>query len=254
MQALQLTLDDSAGNIALDEALLEQAEHFGDRDQRGDIVPNEAGTAPEVFRLWEPRKTIVVLGRSSPLEREVNLEYCERNNIDIVRRCSGGATIVTGPGCLMYAVLLDYRKREPLRMLENAHHFVMEQTRLAIAKIGINVTMQGTSDLTLGDRKFSGNSLRCKRNWLVYHGTILCDFDTADISKCLGTPIRQPEYRLGRTHDEFLTTLPCRVEDLRPALLEQWGANSEMADWPEQLTRKLVDDKYSRDEWTYKVR
>ncbi len=248
MKALQLTLEDSAGNIAIDEALIEQAEQLGKQSKNSDEQ------APEVLRLWEPQETIVVLGRSSPIEREVNLDYCRSNNVDIVRRCSGGATVVTGPGCLMYAVLLDYRKREHLRMLENAHHFVMEQTRLAIAKVGINVAMQGTSDLTLGDRKFSGNSLRCKKDWMVYHGTILCDFDTATISKCLGTPVRQPEYRLGRTHDEFLTTLPCSTDALRPALLEQWNADVELEQWPQELTRKLVEDKYSRQEWTYKVR
>ena len=240
MHLSDLTLEQSAANIAFDEALLERAE--------------SESSHPEVLRIWEPLETIVVIGRSSPTDQEVNLEFCRRHDIPIFRRCSGGAAIVTGPGCLMYAVLLDYRGRENLRMLEQAHHFVIDQLRQAIARLGLSVQMQGTSDLTYQDRKFSGNSLRCKRNWMLYHGTVLCDFDLPMITKCLGEPRRQPEYRRNRTHEEFLTQLPTSTRELRTALVEQWSATEQLATWPEELTAKLTKKKYLTDEWTYKVR
>lgn len=245
MKLLDLTLDNAVANLALDEALLETAE--------------AAGQHPEVLRLWEPTKPFVVLGRSSPIETEVNLEFCRARNIDVLRRCSGGATIVTGPGCLMYAVLLDYRKRldnqqrEYLRMLEQAHRFVMEQTRSAIVKLEIETQLQGTSDLTYGDQKFSGNSMRSKKNWMLYHGTIICDFDLALVSDCLGSPQRQPEYRRGRSHADFLTRLPTDASSLRQALAEQWSVTEALARWPRDKTDQLLD-KYRSEDWTYKVR
>ena len=236
----QLTLEQSAANIAFDEALLEEAEA-------------EPGH-PEVLRIWEPPETIVVVGRSSPIEQEVNLDFCRRHDIQIFRRCSGGASIVTGPGCLMYAVLLDYRGRENLRMLEQAHRFVIDQLRLAVERTGLEVQMQGTSDVTYQDRKFSGNSLRCKRNWMLYHGTILCDFDLQLIANCLGSPKRQPAYRGGRSHQEFLTLLPTDTDVLRNALIEQWSATETLTSWPQEMTTQLMEEKYLSDEWTYKVR
>lgn len=236
----QLTLEQSAANIAFDEALLEQAEAAPDH--------------PEVLRIWEPTENIVVVGRSSPIEQEVNLDFCQRNDIPVFRRCSGGASIVTGPGCLMYAVVLDYRGRENLRMLEQAHQFVIDQLRLAIGRVGLEVQMQGTSDLTYQDKKFSGNSLRCKRNWMLYHGTILCDFDLQLISDCLGSPRRQPEYRRGRSHKQFLTLLPTNPGELRQALIEQWAATETLPTWPQGLTARLTKEKYLSDEWTLKVR
>ena len=60
MKLLKLTLESAVASIALDEALLESAE-LND------------GSA-EVLRLWEPRVPAVVVGRSSPVEKEVNLE------------------------------------------------------------------------------------------------------------------------------------------------------------------------------------
>ena len=207
----------------------------------------------EVLRLWEPRVPAVVVGRSSPVEKEVNLEFCRAHGVEVFRRCSGGQTIVTGPGCLMYALVLDYRKRPQLRMLDRAHQFVMGQMAAALNSISIEAKIQGTSDLTLDGRKFSGNALRCKRNWLVYHGTMICNFDIDLVTQCLNDPIRQPEYRRQRSHRDFLTQLPTTPELLGAAIVRQWNATEQLESWPSDLTNQLVAKKYSQTEWTLKV-
>ena len=239
MKLLKLTLESATANIALDEALLESAE-LDDKSS-------------EVLRLWEPRVPAVVVGRSSPVEKEVNLEFCRANGIEVFRRCSGGQSIVTGPGCLMYAVLLDYRRRPELRMLEKAHQFVMGNMAAALNSISIEAELEGTSDLTLNGRKFSGNALRCKRNWLVYHGTMICDFEIDLIARCLGDPIRQPDYRSQRSHQDFLTQLPTSTELLSTAIAQQWDATEQLESWPSKLTDQLVAQKYSQPEWTFKI-
>ncbi len=66
----------------------------------------------------------------------------------------------------------------------------------------------GISDLVLGDRKFSGNSLRCKRDHFLYHGTLLYQFPLEQIGELLKMPARQPNYRQGRPHGEFVMNLP----------------------------------------------
>ncbi|MFT5303191.1 MAG: lipoate-protein ligase A [Mariniblastus sp.] len=240
MKLLDLTLDPAVANIALDEALVEAA----------DAKPD----ATELLRLWEPTEPMVVLGRSSPAATEANLDFCQQHQIEVFRRCSGGQSIVTGPGCLMYALLLDYRKRPELRMLEYAHQFVMQQMQAAIGSLGVTTDLSGTSDLTYQGRKFSGNALRCKQDWLIYHGTMICDFEIEWIANCLGQPIRQPNYRADRSHQEFLTQLPVSTQDLAVAIANQWQAFSLIDDWPEDLTAQLVNQKYSSETWTYKVR
>ncbi len=239
MQLLDLTLERSVDNIALDEALLEEA---------------EAEDGHEILRLWEPTRPIVVMGRSSAIEKEVKLDVCRERGVEVFRRCSGGQSVVTGPNCLMYAVMLDYRKRPQLRMLANVHQYVMLQMLRAIQSLAIQVKMQGTCDLTMDNRKFSGNALRCKRNWLIYHGTILCkSFDLELISDCLGTPQRQPDYRKDRSHGEFLTLLPTDPQQLRKAIISQWEADSARYDWPVDLTRQLSAEKYLTEAWTHKL-
>lgn len=245
MYLLDVTLDTHVASIALDEALLEWAE---DRP---------AARPSEVLRLWEPSRPLVVVGRSSRLEAEVNLPACQERGIPILRRPSGGAAIVTGPGCLMYAVVLSCRWLPELRAVDRAHTFVLGRISQAIRTTGIEVAHAGTSDLILtatdgtqaSARKISGNSLRIKRSHLLYHGTILYDFPLSLISTCLRTPPRQPDYRAARPHDQFVANLPVRAEELRGAIARIWHADELLADWPRQRTAALVRERYSRVEW-----
>ena len=239
MQLLDLTLSPVL-NLALDDALLESAE--------------ASDSHPEVLRLWQPATPMVVIGRSSPLTQEVNLDFCHVNDIPVFRRISGGQSVVTGPGCLMYAVLLDYRKRPQLRMLDQAHQFVMAQLGEAINSIGIETVMQGTCDLTYEGRKFSGNALRCRRNWFLYHGTILLeDFDLSLISKCLGDPKRQPDYRGERSHSEFVTSIPASLSKIKTALIQQWKAIESLDAVPLDAAKNLAAEKYENPTWLKKV-
>ena len=104
MRYLDLTLPTAAENLVLDEALLAIAE--------------TGGRPAETLRFWEAAATAVVVGRSSRLKDEVLLDACLLNRVPVLRRPSGGAAIVTGPGCLMYALVLSYEKRPELRPLQ----------------------------------------------------------------------------------------------------------------------------------------
>jgi len=240
VKLLDLTLDVPAANIALDEALLEAAER--------------AEIANEVLRLWEPTSPLAVLGRSSEYKREVNPVACSSNQIPVIRRCSGGATILTAPNCLMYAVLLSYQKRPHLRMLEQAHQFVVGKVQQAIQSLGIETKFQGTCDLTIGDQKVSGNALRCKKDWFLYHGTLLCEgMDLQLIARCLGNPKREPDYRNSRSHSSFITAMPTSSSSLKEALIETWNASEPLDHWPETLTNELVESKYSQPAWNLRI-
>ncbi len=184
MRFLNLTLDEAAANIALDDALLETAEL--------------AHPPLEILRLWEPRAPIVVVGRSSAVEREVRLEACRASHAPVVRRSSGGLSVVAGPGCLMYALVLSYELRPALRQLDIAHQQILGTLVAALRPLAPEIAIRGTSDLELGGRKVSGNSVRCKRRCLLYHGTLLYDFPLPLIGRLLQEPPRSPDYRAGR--------------------------------------------------------
>ena len=241
MYHLPLTLETPAANLALDEALLDAA------------VDGEL--TGEVLRLWEPTQFFVVLGRSSKVA-EVHADACRRDDVAILRRPSGGATILTGPGCLMYAVLLDAERRPELRNVDRAHELVLNSIAGALAPFNGGIARHGTSDLTIpaarpGDPpiKFSGNSLRLKRHRLLYHGTILYDFSLDRIEAWLANPARRPAYRGERGHRQFVTNLPATRSALEVALATAWNANAPLPDWPRERTEELAASRYATVEW-----
>jgi lipoate-protein ligase A len=237
MLRLDLTCADPVQNLALDEALLDVAEE---------------GLAPgEILRLWEPTAPLVVVGRSSQVAGEVRLDECQRRGIPVLRRASGGAAIVAGPGCLMYAVVLSYARHPELRMLDQAHQYVLRRIAAGLSTLGIVADICGTSDLAVGGRKFSGNSLRCKREHFLYHGTLLYDFDLSLISSLLGVPPRVPDYRENRPHEEFVTNLKASREALVNSLTQAFGATDVITAWPADRTKRLVEERYGRDSWNF---
>lgn len=236
MKLLDLTLESPQANVALDEALLEAAEESGQG---------------EILRLWEPLEPMVVLGRSSRVAEEVQLEYCRANDLPIIRRSSGGGTIVTGPGCLMYALVLSFENYPEARLIDEAHRTVLDPLASALGRLNGQTKRCGISDLALADHKFSGNSLRCRRTHFLYHGTILYDFPLPLIGNALAQAPRQPEYRGGRDHDAFVTNFPAPVADIRQAIRNAWEVDGLLRDWPRERCEQLVKDKYSTAAWNF---
>jgi len=236
MQRLILTLGTPEQNLALDEALLDLAE--------------DGGLAGGLLRLWESPQRIVVLGRSSRYGREVDQEACRRQGVAVLRRSSGGASIVAGPGCLMYSVIVAYAAEPHLRAIDQAHAFVLDRHVTALGRHVPGVAREGTSDLVVGERKFSGNSLRAKRRALLYHGTLLYDFPLAEIACLLKQPPRQPDYRRGRDHRDFVMNVPLDAHQLQQILIDAWHAGEELPAWPRTAVDQLVRCRYSCQAWT----
>lgn len=236
--------------LAFDEAMLLEA------DASACSLLDAASGDSECLRLWEFASPVVVLGRSSKFDGEVDHEFCDERHVPVLRRCSGGASIVAGPGCLMYSVVLSFALQPELQKIDVAHRFVMQRLLDAVRIQVPDVQMQGTCDLTIDDRKFSGNSVRISRQHLLYHGTILYDADLDFIARCLATPPRQPEYRRQRPHSDFITNLNvdpkrliadversfCQTELIEPASLD-WVARVQ------RRTQELLASRYNDPQW-----
>src|SRR5258708_40181256 len=91
MKYLDLTLPTPQQNLACDEALLDAGEE---------------GLGEGVLRTWESKEYFVVLGHACKARADVNLDTCRAQGIPVLRRCSGGGTVVQGPGCFNYAGIL----------------------------------------------------------------------------------------------------------------------------------------------------
>ncbi len=235
MQCLDLTLTSPAANLACDEALLDDCEQGPDR---------------ELLRFWESPQPFVVLGHASQRDREANVAACAARGIPILRRCSGGGTVVQGPGCLSYALILRIAGNPALERIDSSNSFIMERHRRLLADAtGLPVRHQGATDLALAQRKFSGNAQRRRRRFLLFHGTFLLDFPLPLMEEILPRPPRMPSYRRRRPHHTFLTNLDQPASRIKALLKRAWNATCGGADVPADAIAALIERKYSVRDW-----
>ncbi len=242
MKLLDLTLPTPAENLACDEALLDAA---------------ESGDGEEVLRFWESPEHFVVVGYANKVANEVNVTACKARNVPILRRCSGGGTVVQGPGCLNYALVLRITQDGPTRNISTANRCIMERNRAAIESALGNrpsaIRVQGHTDLTSDGLKFSGNSQRRRREFLLFHGTFLLNFDLKVVGELLQTPSQQPDYRRGRSHADFVTNLGLTADEVKASVAKFWQADDRFMSDLSPSTASLVEQKYSKREWHSKL-
>jgi lipoate-protein ligase A len=238
LRLLDVTLPTAAENVALDEALLRTID--------------ETDGEP-LLRLWELDRYAVVVGRSNHVERNVHVEACRRDGVPIVRRFSGGGTVLLGPGALVFSLFLRKEHGPHLANIDAATTLVLDRVLAPLRRCVASLERQGDSDLAADGVKVSGNSQRWLRTWFLHHGTLLYDFDVSRIERYLTPPEREPTYRHGRSHNEFVRNLPLAKNRLQEMLIESWNASLPAPEISMETVRELVRNRYANDEWTYRM-
>src|SRR5262249_29049021 len=164
---------------------------------------------------------------------------CRVDDVPILRRASGGGTVLLGRGCLLYSLVLSYQRSPELNDLTSSYAYILERVREALSGLLPDLEHAGTSDLSWRGRKFSGNAQQRKRNHLLHHGTLLYDFDLGRVGRYLRMPVRQPDYRGQREHAEFLVNLPVSAAALEQRLRRVWQAETERTAWPDTRVQQL---------------
>ncbi len=230
------TLSTPAENLALDESLLYQ---INQQDSLG------------CLRIWEVDQYAVVLGSSNQVAENVNQAACLQDQIPVLRRCTGGGTVLLGPGCFIYSLFLRITAEQHLAGIEATTREILNRISgtLNQLKPELSVEVRGISDLTVEGHKFSGNSQRWLTTTLLHHGTILYDFDLERIPRYLTSPEREPDYRSHRDHLEFVTNYEINPTQLRDALIETWQATEPEPTFPLDRVQQLVQEKYATENW-----
>lgn len=158
-------------------------------------------------RLFIPDFVAVVLGSSNQPDIEVSEEYCAAVKIPVLKRYGGGGTVVLYPGCVVVStgiwVRQHFQNQEYFRRINQAVIDVLAQLDPLLASLD----QRGLSDIAMCGRKIAGTSLFRSRNYLLYQGSIIVEPNLRLITSCLKHPSKEPDYRGGRGHREFMSSL-----------------------------------------------
>jgi lipoate-protein ligase A len=223
MQYRDITFPTPQENIAFDEALWSMAEK------------KDAG---EYLRFWESSRIFIVMGRIGRAEIDVNSVNAQKDNITVLRRSSGGGTVVQGPGCLNYTLVLSKQKHPEINDLRRSYEWISAKVIEALRLQGLEAYFRPTSDMATGaqEKKFSGNAQRRGKHYILHHGTILYNFDLSLISRYLNIPKDIPEYRRHRPHTDFVTNIPIDPRVFKVDLTKSFQASTLSSPSKEELS------------------
>lgn len=182
-------------NILYDEVLLELAEQNG----------------REFLRFWESKAPFVVLGKIGQLQDDLWIDGILRDRVPVLRRSSGGGTVVQGKGCLNYSLVLSKEIRPQIQALQKSYQYILGKVIEAFQELGVQAFFRPISDIAVKAgsdfKKISGNAQKRGRQCILHHGTVLYDFDFSLAERYLKMPKSTPEYRNGRLHRDFLANI-----------------------------------------------
>ncbi len=160
---------------------------------------------PNGFMLFIPDKPYVVLGRSNNINSSVNTEKTEADKINIIQRPSGGESVFLSPKMLIISIKMAIIKgKKPDFYFKKANGVITD----CLIQQGVkNIHSKGISDLSIGSKKILGSSIYRNSNSMFYHAVLNINEDINLITKYLKHPKREPDYRQGRVHSSFVTSL-----------------------------------------------
>ena len=221
------------------------------------LLVSVAEGGPPTVRFWRWNPSAVTLGRFQDAELEVDLEFCQQEGIQVVRRMSGGGAVYHQSGGEFVYSITAPEQLFP-RDVVGAFAEVLGAVMWGLRSLGLDPWIKDGNNLLVGDRKVSGNSQRRSLGVLQVHGTMLFEVDEGRMFTALRA---RPGMDTGRAtpsrhHAVVGLSSLCDVafDDafaaVRDALLEanpyQLGSLSgaETA-----KAEELVTSKYSKERW-----
>jgi lipoate-protein ligase A len=199
-------------NIAFDQALIDL---------------HRESSIPDTIRFLRfPRSALV--GRHQALAREIHLDWCRANGIEVARRITGGGAIWFEPAHLGWELALARAAVGPI--LDSAAAKICRAAAAGLRRLGLAAAFRPRNDIEVGGRKISGTGGFFDGRTLFYQGTVLCDLDLEAMADALVLPVE----KLGR---RGLAALAERVTTVRREL----GSVPDLASLQRAVVEGLAD-------------
>lgn len=177
----------------------------------------------DVIMLWRNMPSVII-GKHQIPYREINFRYIKENNVPVIRRISGGGTVYHDPGNINFTFI---------RSLSSAYKVdydeFLQPVITILNRLQIPCERSGKSDLTVHQRKISGNSQHLFRNRVLHHGTLLYSTDLENLNNALAN-------NTTRYTDKSIRSNPVPVTNISKFLVDPPPVET----FQERLTEEII--------------
>ena len=212
----------------------------------------------ENFYMLYRNKAAVIIGKHQNALAEINLDKCEEQGIEIIRRLSGGGTVFHDEGNLNYCFISNGTKGELINFRKYSQPVID-----VLQSLNIDAKFEGKSDLTIEGMKFSGNASHIYRSKVMQHGTMLFSSDLSCLNSLLKVNpltfqdrgVRSIRSRVTNISDHLST--PFSIDELQYKIIDHVknlfpeAKAYELTESDHQAIQNLMEEKYLKWEWNF---
>ncbi|MEG1411146.1 MAG: lipoate--protein ligase, partial [Terrisporobacter sp.] len=215
-------------------------------------------TKEDIFLLWRNDSSIIV-GKNQNTLSEINYDYVKENNINVVRRQSGGGAVFHDLGNINFTFISCNDNS-----FSDFKRFTMPIIN-ALKGLNINAEFSGRNDLLINDKKFSGNAQYNYKDKVMHHGTLLFSSVINNLSDALKVKPSKFEGKSVKSVKARVTNISEHLDNSMDILkfkdyLMNFVLNSDdnnkiytMTEDDIQSINKLVEEKYSTWNWNFGI-
>lgn len=212
-----------------------------------------------VMMVWQTDKC-VMLGNYQVANAEINLSYAQKNKVQVVRRPSGGGTIFTDGGTLLYTIII------PKINGQDAHEEIRRKFANSVVdalyEVGITAKVEGRNDILLDGKKITGIAQHVNNSHVCTHGSILYDTDLHMLSEILNVDeekirskaIRSVRSRVTNIKDYMATAHSTQVfkELFEQNLLKNQNAQKYTLNSNDlEVINEIYNEKFGNPTWVF---
>lgn len=212
----------------------------------------------EFVLLWRNGPSIII-GKNQNTVEEINMDFVKENNINVVRRVTGGGAVYHDLGNLNFSFIAKADKNDKIDFKTYNVPIIK-----ALEKIGVNCELSGRNDLVIDEKKFSGIAQSIIKGRVLNHGTLLFDSKIDSLSKALNVKRDKIESKGVKSVSSRVTNIKPYVKDdidvlefkqvLLKNIFEYFNEPIEiyeLSDEDRKNIQRMVDERYGTWEWNY---
>ncbi len=199
---------------------------------------------PNTITLMQPNEPYVCIGYHQELNKEVDVEYCEKHKIPMHRREVGGGTVYLDSGQLFYHTI--FHKKHIPKDIQKAYELFLQGPIEAYRELGIQAVYRPINDLQVDGKKIGGTGAATIGNAFVIAGSLLMDFNYQMMSRILKVPDEKFRDKVYKTLEQYLTTIKRELGEVPPVEELKELLKTKFA---ETLNVEIVEEEPTDLEW-----
>ncbi|MHA2203274.1 MAG: lipoate--protein ligase family protein [Candidatus Hodarchaeales archaeon] len=212
-----------------------------------------------------PRDPVVCCGLHQSINQVVDLNFCELNNIPVIRRACGGGAVLLDSNQLFYNVIAHIDSEIVPRRISALYSKLLEPVVNTYRHYNIEADYQPVNDILVKGRKISGNGAALLESAQVLVGNFILDFPRKEMTQILQVPSEKFRDKVYKSLEAGITSfkdelgyIPDRDEIIE-IYTQQFESILNVHLTPTSLepeTLKLMEElrtTYLTDEWRFQV-